>query len=67
MLVAAITVAGLMLLTWIVSGLVKDASIVDLIWGFGFVLVGWAVMVATSPAGSRGWLLAVLTTVWGLR
>ncbi len=67
MLAAAATVAGLMLITWIVSGLIKDASIVDLIWGLGFVLVAWAVVVATSPIGSRGWLLAVLTTIWGLR
>jgi steroid 5-alpha reductase family enzyme len=65
--VSAVAVALLMLITWIISGIVKDASIVDLIWGFGFVGVAWTVLFFSAPAGGRGWLLVVLTTVWGLR
>jgi len=65
--VSAVAVASLMLITWIISGIVKDASIVDLIWGFGFVLVAWTVLFFSAPAGGRGWLLVILTTVWGLR
>jgi steroid 5-alpha reductase family enzyme len=67
---AALTVVALMIVTWIVSGLVKNASIVDLIWGLGFVLVAWAVFL-TSTAGvvdrNRSVLMVVLTTIWGLR
>lgn len=60
-------VAGLMLVTWLVSGLVRDASIVDIVWGLGFVLVAWAVLLRFGPAGLRGWLLLLLTTFWGVR
>lgn len=66
MAVSAVAIALLMLITWIISGIVKDASIVDLIWGFGFVLVAWSVQFF-SAAGAGGWLLVILTTVWGLR
>jgi steroid 5-alpha reductase family enzyme len=65
--VSALAIASLMLITWIISGVAKDASIVDLIWGFGFVLVAWTVFHFSAPAGGRGWLLVSLTTVWGLR
>jgi len=34
-------VLGMMLALWIVSLLVRDASIVDMIWGVGFVLIAW--------------------------
>ena len=47
-LTAASTIAILMVVTWVVSGLVRNASIVDLIWGFGFVLVAWAVFLRHS-------------------
>jgi steroid 5-alpha reductase family enzyme len=65
--VSAVAIATLMFITWIISGIVKDASIVDLIWGLGFVLVAWTVLFSSAPAGTRGWLLVILTTVWGLR
>ncbi|MBM3696780.1 MAG: DUF1295 domain-containing protein, partial [Actinobacteria bacterium] len=62
-----------MVLLWLVSLAVRDASIVDIFWGPGFVLVAWGVFawVATHdlPAGgaARRWLLVSLVTVWGLR
>jgi steroid 5-alpha reductase family enzyme len=64
---AALTIAGLMFSTWLISGLVKDASIVDLIWGLGFVLVGWAVYLRSPSQSQAGLLLVALTTIWGLR
>ena len=67
MLAAAITVVGLMLVTWIISVVVKDASIVDLVWGLGFVLVAWAAFITIGDPGPRRWLLVVLTSIWGLR
>ena len=35
---AAITIVILMVATWLVSLAKKNASIVDIVWGFGFVL-----------------------------
>jgi steroid 5-alpha reductase family enzyme len=67
LLVAAGTIAALMLVTWVVSVALKNASIVDIVWGLGFVLVAWAVFAATDGNGARRVLLVGMTTVWGLR
>ncbi len=59
---------GLMTLLWLLSLVLRDASIVDSFWGAGFVITCWVYFLLT-PAGAtpRKWLLAVLVTVWGLR
>jgi steroid 5-alpha reductase family enzyme len=67
LVVAAVTVLVLMILAWLLSLLVKDASIVDMIWGLGFVIVAWATYLQAAERGERGLLLTVLVTVWGLR
>ena len=67
MLVAAGTIAALMVLTWLISLPLRNASIVDLIWGLGFVLVAWAVRLTVEGNGARQWLLVGMVTVWGLR
>jgi steroid 5-alpha reductase family enzyme len=64
---AAVTIAVVMGITWMISGPTRNASIVDLVWGLGFVLVAWTVLLRSAPVGSRGWLLAGLTSLWGLR
>lgn len=69
----AVVIAGAMLLLWLVSLAVRDASIVDIFWGPGFVLVAWSVFAWAAahdlPGGgsARRLLLAALVTVWGLR
>ncbi|MFM8302930.1 MAG: DUF1295 domain-containing protein [Actinomycetota bacterium] len=67
MLVAALTVAAVMLVTWLVSLPLRNASIVDLVWGLGFVLVAWAVRLTVSGDAARQWLLVGMVTLWGLR
>jgi steroid 5-alpha reductase family enzyme len=52
---------------WLASLRLRNASIVDPFWGAGFVLVAWSTWwLADRPSGLP-LLLAVLTTVWGLR
>jgi steroid 5-alpha reductase family enzyme len=53
---------------WAISVRIADASIVDIFWGFGFVVVAW---VAYASSGGtltfrRAAILAA-TTAWGLR
>lgn len=67
LLVAALTVLALMVATWLVSLAVEDASIVDMIWGLGFVLVALATYLAAPDPGWRGLLITTMVTVWGLR
>jgi len=59
----------LVLLTalWAVSVAVRDTSIVDVFWGSGFVVVAWVTYALADGSADRRLLLAVLTTVWGLR
>lgn len=52
---------------WAVSVAVKDTSIVDIFWGSGFVVVAWVSYLVADGSGSYRLLLAVLTTLWGLR
>jgi len=67
MLIAAITIAALMLTTWLVSVAVRNASIVDIVWGLGFVAVAWAVRLTSDGNDARQNLLVALTSIWGLR
>ena len=64
---AAITIAILMVGTWVVSLLAKNASIVDIVWGLGFVCVAWAVRLRVDGVAVRQNLLVAMTTIWGLR
>lgn len=64
---ALVTIACLMLATWSVSLLRRDASIVDIVWGLGFVLVAWAAKFVVGGSGSGNWLLVAMVTVWGVR
>ncbi len=61
-------ILGLMTLLWLVSLALKDASIVDIFWGAGFVIVAWAAFLL-APGGwaARKVLLNILVTIWGLR
>ncbi|MCA9099560.1 MAG: DUF1295 domain-containing protein [Planctomycetales bacterium] len=60
-------VALAMILLWLLSILMGDVSIVDIAWGLGFVAIAWCAQLCTQVNYPRGWLLTLLTTVWGLR
>lgn len=64
---AAITVAAGMLVVWVISVAMRDASIVDLFWGFGFVLIAWVTFLTDPDPGRRITLVTLLVTIWGLR
>lgn len=63
-----VSIAVLMTLLWLVSLVIRNASIVDIFWGLGFIIVTWATF-ALAPQGylPRKQLIAVLVTIWGLR
>jgi steroid 5-alpha reductase family enzyme len=67
MIAAALAIVALMLTTWIVSVMIKNASIVDIVWGLGFVVVAWTVRLTVDGDTTRQNLLVVLVTLWGLR
>jgi steroid 5-alpha reductase family enzyme len=67
MVAAAIAITALMLATWLLSLALRNASIVDIVWGAGFVLVAWVVRATVDGNPARQWLLVAMTTLWGLR
>lgn len=68
LIIAALVVLSLITLLWVASLFLKDASIIDIFWGTGFVILVWLYFTLT-PEGFTGrkFLIALLTTVWGLR
>ena len=67
MMWSAVAIVVLMVSTWIVSVVIRNASIVDIVWGFGFVVVAWVSRIVGDGDDARQWLLTILTTIWGLR
>ena len=67
-LVNSLVVIGVsMSLLWLLSVALKNASIVDIFWGLGFVIVAWASALNVGDVSSTGRVLLALTTLWGLR
>lgn len=64
---SAAAILALMLVTWAISLALKDASIVDIIWGLGFVVVSWVAFFVGDGYEGRKWLITLLATAWGLR
>jgi steroid 5-alpha reductase family enzyme len=64
---ALLLIIGLMSVLWIVSVIIKNVSIVDLFWGFGFVLTNVFYFISTYGSGPRKIILLILVSVWGLR
>ena len=58
---------AVMIVLWLISLKLRDASIVDPYWGSGFVLLAWLYFLLERPASPRGGLVAILVTSWGIR
>ena len=63
----ALAILVLMVLVWALSVKIKDASIVDIVWGLGFVVVAWVARTLADGDRTRQWVLVALTTIWGVR
>jgi len=63
-----IIIAGLTAL-WLLSLAIKDSSIIDIYWGFGFVLVILFYLYALGDEFHhlRNYIIAAMVTLWGLR
>ena len=56
-----------MTILWITSLIIKDASIVDIFWGAGFVIAGLTYFVLTDGFETRKAIITIMVTLWGLR
>ncbi len=60
-------IAGLMTALWLISLRIRNASIVDVFWGLGFVLVSWTTVLLTDTTAMRRWVIVATATFWGTR
>ena len=60
-------IAGTLILIWLISLRLKDASIVDIFWGLVFVTIAWVTFLVTSSQSLRCALMTTLVTIWGIR
>jgi len=54
-------------LVWLLSLQLKDASILDIFWGPGFLLAAAVYAWQMPVISDRGWLVLALVALWGLR
>jgi steroid 5-alpha reductase family enzyme len=70
-LTAGLFLLAAMTILWLVSLVARDASIVDIFWGLGFVALYWLAYAlsqhGTGAAFDRPLLVGLLVTLWGLR
>ena len=60
-------VAAMMIIGWFISLVYRNVTIVDSLWGLGFVLVAWLTYLMSDGYWGRKLLIASLVTMWGLR
>ncbi|ABS64509.1 protein of unknown function DUF1295 [Parvibaculum lavamentivorans DS-1] len=60
-------VLAAMLVVWVLSVILRDAGIVDIFWGLGFVIIALATWSLNPGYSTRAALIAGLTALWGLR
>jgi len=58
-------------LLWSLSLKIKDASIIDIYWGFGFCVIAWSCLLFMyldgNPISTSQWIISALISIWGLR
>lgn len=57
----------MMIFGWLLSLVLKNVTVVDSLWGLGFVLIAWQTFFSANGFAGRGLLIACLVTIWGLR
>jgi len=57
----------LLVAVWLLSLARRDASVIDAFWGPGFAMLAWIYLALGQPQAARAWIVASLTTIWGVR
>ena len=58
---------AMMLVLWLVSLAIRNASIVDIFWGAGFVVIATITFVQSDGYPARKLLITYMAVIWGLR
>ena len=60
-------VISMMLIGWLLSLVLKNVTVVDSLWGLGFVMIAWTTFFLTEGFFERKLLIAFPVTFWGVR
>lgn len=52
---------------WLFSLIMKDASIIDVFWGIGFVIIAWFYRYKSGLSDVRSLIFCIMVSLWGLR
>ena len=66
-LINLLAVQAMVSIAWLISLRLKNVAVIDCFWGMGFVLVAWVSMAINGTPVFESLLIAILTSVWGLR
>ncbi|MEO6728364.1 MAG: DUF1295 domain-containing protein [Candidatus Dojkabacteria bacterium] len=66
-LVATVSIILLMTIAWIISQVVGKLSIVDIVWGLGFIVVALSTLIFNAQYQPRQILVTLLVCLWGGR
>ena len=61
------TTCALMFALWLTRLALRDVSIVDVFWGFGFVVIAGTTFLLSGDANPRKALIVAIAALWGLR
>ena len=60
-------IISILTLLWLLSVVIKDASIIDIFWGIGFVILAWLYRYLLKNESDRSLIFCILVSIWGLR
>jgi steroid 5-alpha reductase family enzyme len=61
------TILTALTFAWMLSLRLQDASVADIFWGLGFVMLAWLYCLLSPTLTQRSWLVAALIPLWGTR
>ncbi len=67
LVLAALVLAAVAALLWVVSLATEDVSTIDIFWGAAFAVVAWIHWSGADEPTARATLLFAMTGLWGLR
>ena len=66
-LIGLATILTVLTFVWVLSLRLQDASVADICWGLGFVMLAWLYCFLSPALTLRSWLIGAMTTLWGTR
>lgn len=64
---ALVLIIAMVSILWLISVIITNASIVDLFWGFGFVITNAFYFLKSGDFFTRKIIVLILVSLWGLR